>query len=58
MALSCAQQTETTKTELTTVGNPFLPLWEHNVVVSSAYNSDNDHKFRNKVKSGISLLRP
>ena len=29
MALSCAQQTETTKTELTTVGNPFLPLWEH-----------------------------
>ncbi len=29
MALSCAQQAETTKTELTTVGNPFLPLWEH-----------------------------
>ena len=29
MALSCAQQAETTKTELATVGNPFLPLWEH-----------------------------
>lgn len=29
MALSCAQQAETTNTELTTVGNPFLPLWEH-----------------------------
>ena len=29
LTLSCAQQTETTKTELTTVGNPFLPLWEH-----------------------------
>ena len=29
IALSCAQQAETTKTELTTVGNPFLPLWEH-----------------------------
>ena len=29
MALSCAQQPETVKSELTTVGNPFLPLWEH-----------------------------
>ena len=29
MAVSCAQQAETKKTELTTVGNPYLPLWEH-----------------------------
>ncbi len=29
MALSCTQQPETVKSELTTVGNPFLPLWEH-----------------------------
>ena len=29
MALSCVQQPETVKSELTTVGNPFLPLWEH-----------------------------
>ena len=29
LALSCAQQTETTKSGLTTVGNPFLPMWEH-----------------------------
>lgn len=29
MAVSCAQQTETKKSELTTVGNPYLPLWEH-----------------------------
>jgi hypothetical protein len=29
MALSCSQQVETASTELTTVGNPFLPLWEH-----------------------------
>ena len=29
MAVSCAQQAETKKPELTTVGNPYLPLWEH-----------------------------
>jgi hypothetical protein len=29
MAISCVQQAETAETELTTVGNPFLPLWEH-----------------------------
>ena len=29
LALSCAKQTETAKSELTTVGNPYLPLWEH-----------------------------
>ena len=29
MALSCAQQPETVKSEMATVGNPFLPLWEH-----------------------------
>ena len=29
MTLSCAQQTQTAKAELTTVGNPYLPLWEH-----------------------------
>ena len=29
MAVSCAQQVETKKSELTTVGNPYLPLWEH-----------------------------
>ena len=29
MAVSCAQQAETKKSELTTVGNPYLPLWEH-----------------------------
>ena len=34
-------------------GTANLPLWEHNVVVSSAYNSDNDHKFKNKVTGGV-----
>ena len=29
MTLSCAQQAEATKTEMTTVGNPYMPLWEH-----------------------------
>ena len=30
MALSCTHQTEApSTTELTTVGNPFLPMWEH-----------------------------
>ena len=29
MAASCAQQALTGKTELKTVGNPYLPLWEH-----------------------------
>lgn len=29
MTMSCAQQTQTASSELTTVGNPFLPLWEH-----------------------------
>ena len=29
IASSCAQQTEPTCSELTTPGNPYLPLWEH-----------------------------
>ena len=29
LALSCVKQTETTAPRLTTVGNPYLPLWEH-----------------------------
>ena len=29
MTLSCAQQAEATKTGMTTVGNPYMPLWEH-----------------------------
>ena len=29
MATSCTQQAQTAKVELTTVGNPYLPLWEH-----------------------------
>ena len=29
MTISCARQTESAKSELTTVGNPFLPMWEH-----------------------------
>lgn len=29
LAVSCNQQVETTKPELTTVGNPYLPMWEH-----------------------------
>ena len=29
MAVSCAQQTQSEKSGLTTVGNPYLPLWEH-----------------------------
>ena len=29
MATGCASQAETKKAELTTVGNPYLPLWEH-----------------------------
>ena len=26
---SCSQQTQTAESGLTTVGNPYLPLWEH-----------------------------
>ena len=29
MTVSCAQQAQTEKSGLTTVGNPYLPLWEH-----------------------------
>ena len=29
MMLSCSQQTDSAKAGLTTVGNPYLPLWEH-----------------------------
>jgi len=29
MMTSCTQQAQTAKVELTTVGNPYLPLWEH-----------------------------
>jgi len=29
MAVSCAQQAQTERSSLTTVGNPYLPLWEH-----------------------------
>ena len=29
MTMSCSQQVETAKSGPTTVGNPFLPLWEH-----------------------------
>jgi hypothetical protein len=29
MAVSCTQQAETKTSELTTPGNPYLPLWEH-----------------------------
>lgn len=29
MTLSCSQQTENVKSGLTTVGNPYLPMWEH-----------------------------
>ena len=29
MTVSCAQQSQRVQTELTTVGNPYLPLWEH-----------------------------
>ncbi len=29
MTTSCTQQAQTAKVELTTVGNPYLPLWEH-----------------------------
>ena len=29
LASSCTSQSESTKTELTTVGNPYLPMWEH-----------------------------
>ena len=29
LAVSCNQQVETTKPELPTVGNPYLPMWEH-----------------------------
>ena len=29
MATGCASQAETKKAKLTTVGNPYLPLWEH-----------------------------
>ena len=29
MTGSCVQQAQTAKSELTTVGNPYLPLWEH-----------------------------
>lgn len=29
LASSCTSQSESAKTELTTVGNPYLPMWEH-----------------------------
>ena len=29
MTASCTHQPESTSTALTTVGNPYLPLWEH-----------------------------
>ena len=29
LALSCSSKPEAVKSELTTVGNPYLPLWEH-----------------------------
>ena len=29
LTLSCASKPEAVKKELTTVGNPYLPLWEH-----------------------------
>ena len=29
LAFSCASKQETVSTTLTTVGNPYLPLWEH-----------------------------
>ena len=29
MMISCAQQVQNTKSEMLTVGNPYLPLWEH-----------------------------
>ena len=29
LTLSCAKNVENVKSELTTVGNPYLPLWEH-----------------------------
>lgn len=29
MNVACGTKTETTTTELTTVGNPYMPLWEH-----------------------------
>jgi len=29
LALSCTKNVENVKSELTTVGNPYLPLWEH-----------------------------
>ena len=29
LASSCTSQPESAKTELTTVGNPYLPMWEH-----------------------------
>jgi len=29
MTISCSEQSNATRQELTTVGNPYLPLWEH-----------------------------
>ena len=29
MNVACSQKAETATTELTTVGNPYMPLWEH-----------------------------
>ena len=29
MNVACSQKVETAATELTTVGNPYMPLWEH-----------------------------
>ena len=29
LTISCVQQAQTDQSELTTVGNPYLPLWEH-----------------------------
>ncbi len=48
MMLSCNHQTAPGNTELTTVGNPFLPLWEH-IPDGEPYvfeDPDNPGKFR------------
>lgn len=29
LMIACSQQVQTAKSEMLTVGNPYLPLWEH-----------------------------
>lgn len=49
LALSCSNQATTADTEQTTVGNPYLPLWEHIPDGEPYVFDDPDHPGRQRV---------